>query len=215
MWTAFFMALNEETRQDLAGLEDPGFKALVVGSEVIFPPMQVGERAYHFDHAQISFLYQLQRFRGDVAKAAECVNKSLDWANKFLASRKFRSFRNAKLASMSVRNGDLVEWWWKYGLDGAKGKKEWYEGVCHLCHEKNEFETAEAEMFRNDDMTFAAKCKVCFQAIAIERKEIPQTHSREQVQFWSELGNRLAPKIERVQHEFTNEKFTFVEGDAA
>lgn len=207
--------MDPQTKQMTKELSEPGFKGLVIGQEILFPPMHVGEKAFHFNHIQIGFLYGLQKYSGDIEKSAQAVNQTMEWATKFIASRKFRQFRNAKLAAMSVRNGDLVEWWWKYGLDGAKGYKEWYEGVCHMCHEKNEFDVSEAEMCRTDDMTFDAKCKVCLQKIELEHKKEAKIHSREQVQFWSELGNRLSPKIERVQHEFSAEKFTFVSEDAA
>lgn len=196
-------------------LQEPGFKALVIGDQIIFPPMQVGEKAFHFNHVQIGFLYGMQKHRGDIEKAAMSVNKPFEWGQKFIASRKFKAFRNAKLAAMSVQNGDLVNWWWKYGLDGAKGYREWYEGICHLCHEKNEFDVSEIEMCRTDEMTLDVKCKVCLQPMEVEQKKEVLGRSREQVQFWSELGNRLAPKIERIHHEFTSEKFSFVSDDAA
>lgn len=207
--------MDSETKNMAKELSDPGFKGIVIGDQVIFPPLAVGEKAFHFDYLQIRFLYALQQCGGNMEEAAARVNRPMEWAQKFIGSRKFRAFRNAKLAAMSVRNGDLVEWWWKYGLDGAKGYREWYEGVCHLCHEKSEFEVAEAEMVRRDDMTFDAKCKVCLQEIEIELKKEGLPRTREQVQFWSELGNRLSPKIERVHHEFSAEKFTFVSEDAA
>lgn len=207
--------MDSELKSMVSALEDSANKALIVGNEVLFPPWELGGKVFHFNAIQTRFMYSLQTNGGDVEKAAIGCGKEVAWAQRFLASKKFKEFRNAKLASMAVRNGDLMEWWWKMGLDGAKGKIEWYEGVCHLCHAKNEYSVAEMEMTRNDDMKLCPSCKVCLQPVEAELKSEMFKPSREQVQFWSELGNRLSPKIERVQHQFSSENFSFVTGDAA
>lgn len=201
--------MNKEDRELANEIVDET-KAVVIGTEVCYAPLSVGGKSFHFDAYQIRFLWNLQRFKGNIEKSCDAISKSLEWANKFLTSRKFREFRNSKLASLSVTNGDLVEWWWQFGLDGAKGKKEWYEGVCQLCDESNVFTVTEAEMFRQDDMSLRATCKICLQPILIELHEEAFKPSREQVQFWSELGNRKVPKIERVQHEFSSETYNFI-----
>lgn len=195
-------------------LQDENSRAIVVGNEVVFPPWQVGGKPFHFDAYQTRFLYALQKNGGDLEKACRFIQKPMDWANKFIASRKFREFRNAKLSALAVRNGDLVEWWWEYGMDGAKGFRECYEGACHLCHEKNLYRPTEAEITRDDDMKLNVKCKVCLQGIDVDLKREEFKPSREQVQFWSELGNRLSPKIERVQHSFSKEIFSFGSGES-
>jgi hypothetical protein len=207
--------MDQELKGMVSALEDSANKALIVGNEVLFPPWELGGKVFHFNAVQTRFLYALQTNGGDVEKAALCCGKEVAWAQRFLASRKFKDFRNAKLASMSVRNGDLVEEWWKYGRDGMKGSREHYESVCHMCHEKNEYSVPEVEMTRNDDMKLNVSCKVCLQPVVPELKIEIFKPSREQVQFWSELGNRLSPKIERVQHQFSSENFSFVTGDAA
>lgn len=193
-------------------LEDENSRAIVIGNEVVFPPWQVGGKSFSFDAIQTRFLYALQKNQGSIERACDFVGRDMDWATKFLASRKFREFRNAKLSALSVRNGDLLEWWWKMGLDGAKGSLITYEGFCGTCTEKNVYTEAEAELTRRDDMTLACHCKVCLQPLPVEKVEIPFKPTREQVQFWQELGNRLSPKIERVQHEFSKETFVFSSG---
>lgn len=200
--------MDRDLAKEIAG-ED---KALIIGDVIMYPPMVVGDKSFHFNALQVRFLSAVQRYKGDLEKACQEVVQPTEWARKFIGSRKFRAFRNAKLAAASARNGDLADWWWETGLAGAKGVREWYEGQCSSCHEDNVFTTAEAEMMRDDDMKIKATCKICFQDIQVERKEEEFKPSREQVQFWSELGNRLAPKIERVQHQFSEEKFVFVEG---
>lgn len=203
------MALDPEDRKIANELAEGG-KALVVGDSIVYAPLRIGDRHFHFDAFQVRFLYALQKFGGNLEKSAEFCGKSLEWAKKFVISRKFREFRNAKLASSAVRNGDLLDWWWKTGLDGARGFREWYQGSCSICMSANIFETSEIEMFRQDDMTLKPTCKVCLQDITVDYMQEKFAPSREQVQMWSELGNRVAPKIERVQHEFTAENFSFV-----
>ena len=70
-------------------------------------------------------------------------------------------------------------------------------------------------MMRGDDMKFQAICKVCLQGVELLYRKERIQRSREQVAQWSELGNRLVPKIERVQHEFTHETFEFKEAEVA
>lgn len=100
------------------------------------------------------------------------------------------------------------------GLSGARGFREEYRGECKLCNEDNHFTVVEAEAFRQDDMSFRAICKVCLQPLAITYQREEFKPSREQVQFWSELGARWVPKIERVSHEFSTETFQFQTEDA-
>lgn len=205
--------MQKEDRE-LANEIMDGQKAIVVGDSVTYAPLSIGGRSFHFDSLQIRFLYALQKHKGNLGKACDFVGKSLEWANKFISSRKFKEFRNCKLASMSALNGDLISEWWQFGVDGMRGYKEWYEGNCSICNECNIFTMAEAEMFREDDMTFSAQCKVCMQPIGITHQKEPFKPTREQVQFWDGIGNRKVPKIERVQHEFSNEKMVFITEDA-
>lgn len=191
-----------------------GQKAIIIGNTVSYAPLSVGGKAYSFDAAQVRFLYALQKYQGNIETACNFVGRSMEWADKFITSRKFKEFRNAKLASMSAMNGDLVEWWWQFGMDGARGYKEWYEGICQICDECNVFTTAEASTFQDDSMKFNASCRICMQPISIEYKKEDFKPSREQVQFWSELGNRKVPKIERIQHEFSDTRMEFVTEDA-
>lgn len=173
-------------------------------------PFTIGEKTFYFDLVQRTFIVALQTYNGDIEKACRSAGKPLDWAQKFFSTRKFREFRNAKLRAMAQRAGNLVDWWWEMGLSGAKGFVEWYEGNCAICHEQNRFTTTEAEAFRDDAMQFKAQCKVCLQALEkIDYKSEEFKPSREQVQFWSEVGARVAPKIERISHEFSSDNFVF------
>lgn len=198
-----------EDQKELLKLAAGDSRAIRIGDSVLYPPVMVSGKAFQFDPWQNGFLYHLQASQGDMELACRKINKSIEWAQKFVSTRKFREFRNAKLQTLAIRAGDVVDWWWEMGLAGAKGFVEWWEGTCELCHEPNKFSTIEAESFRNEDMVLKAACKVCFQPLSLEYRKEEFKPSREQVQFWSELGNRVSPKIERVSHEFSSENFVF------
>lgn len=200
--------MTDEKKQLLA-LAAGDSRAIRIGDTVLYPPIMVGGRAFQFDAWQNGFLFALQKFNGDIQKASEFVGRDVAWGERFISTRKFREFRNAKIQAMSIKAGDVVDWWWEMGLSGAKGMIEWYEGSCDLCHEDNRFTTVEAEGFRKDDMSLAAVCKICLQPITIQFKQEAFRPSREQVQFWSEIGARVSPKIERIHHEFSKENFVF------
>lgn len=201
-----------EDEKSLLELAAGDTRAIRIGDQIIYPPVMVGGKAFQFDPWQNGFLFALAKFQGDMNAACRFINKPIEWAQKFITTRKFREFRNAKLQAMSVRAGNVLDWWWEMGLAGAKGYTEWYEATCAICHEENKFTMTEAETARQDDMSFKAVCKVCLQPVALEHKKEAFKPTREQVQFWAELGNRVSPKIERVQHEFSSETFTFEEG---
>lgn len=183
--------------------------AIIIGDRVEYPPLVVGERSFHFDAFQIRYIAALEQFKGDKIKACDWVGKSLDWANAFLESKKFNAFKRKKLALAGARNGSLADFWWKEVLDGAKGYKEWYVGSCQLCHEENLYEVSEAEMVRQDDMSFKASCKICMQPVKLDYHKEKFSPSREQVQCLQMIGDRKVPKIERIHHEFTSETFRF------
>jgi hypothetical protein len=173
-------------------------------------PFVIGEKTFYFSLQPRTFIVALQTYGGDIDKACRAAGTTLEWAKKFFSTRKFREFRNAKLRALAQRSGNLVEWWWEMGLSGARGYIEWYEGSCEICHEVNKFTTTEADSFKDDNMQIKATCKVCLQPIqAVEHKKEEFKPSREQVQFWSEIGNRVSPKIERISHEFSSENFVF------
>lgn len=205
--------MTDEQRQ-LLSMAAGDSRAIRIGTTVVYPPLMVGGRAFQFDAWQNGFLFALQKFNGDLEKACATVGKPLEWAEKFMSTRKFREFRNAKLNNNAVSTGALFEEWRDTGVAGMRGYWEWYEGSCQLCHEQNRFSIIEAESFRQDDMNFKAACKICFQPVAIEHKREDFKPTREQVQFWSEIGARVSPKIERVHHEFSKENFIFETEDA-
>lgn len=204
----------DDDKKALLNLAAGDSRAIRIGDSVLYPPMMVGAKAFQFDPWQNGFLYWLQELKGDMELACRKVGKSLEWGQRFISTRKFREFRNSKITNLAVNNGALLEEWREIGISGMRGYRDWYEGKCDLCHEDNQFSTTDIEVFRNDDMALLVSCKVCFQPITTEYKKEEFHPTREQVQFWSEIGNRVSPKIERVQHEFSNENFVFAEKES-
>lgn len=200
--------------EDLSLRSTANSTALVIGDQVFFQALFADARPFVFTKAQMEFLFSLQETKS-IETACAVVNKSPEWAKLFLSSRKFRTFRNAKLQEASVKNGITIEWWYQFGKEISQGYVECYSGECSMCHEKPIFTVYEAESFRQDDMSIKAQCPVCFIAIAIELKHEDFTPTREQVVAWQELGARLVPKIERVQHEFAKENFVFESSESA
>jgi hypothetical protein len=191
-------------------------RGLVIGDRTYFAPINQDDKPFYFNQLQTRFLFFLQKFEGKVEKACAAVDQPVEWAGKFFSSRKWRQYRDHLLATASVRNGSMRNWWWQMAIDGAKGYREWYEYECALCHEKAELTPAMASMYQNDDMKFEAQCQLCQTKVDLVYKQEPFKPSREQVQFFSEIGSRIEPKVERRIHELSDETFVFVpEGDAA
>jgi hypothetical protein len=208
---------NDEQKEQAKELETDTARGLVIGDRTYFAPINADGRPFYFNALQTRFLYFLQKFEGNTQKACKAVEQTPEWAAKFFSTRKWREYRNHLLATSSVRNGSIRNWWWNYAMDGAKGFKEWYEANCPLCNEHHEFSVPEAEMFRNDDMKFEAQCRLCQNPMPIEYKSEEFHPTREQVQFFSEIGARIEPKVERRIHELSDETYVFVppEGEAA
>jgi len=190
-----------------------GTGPLVISDDCIeYPPLAVGSRYFRFNLSQVRFMAALSETR-DIERSAAVAGKSVDWARDFLRTVKFRRFQRARLAMEGVRNGDLAEEWWRMGLEGMRGKRVSYRGVCGICCQEREWTDLEISMMTDDSMTISASCEVCLQPMAVERVEQVFKPSREQVQFWDGIGARVEPKRERVMHEFIDETFHFVFDD--
>lgn len=197
--------MADDFRQDLKA-QDPN--ALVIGDKVFVQGLSAGGKLFVFTRHQMQFLLALQKLKSPEA-AAISVNQTEDWAKKFLSSRKFKSYVANKMQEFSVKNGMTVEWWMQFGKWLADGKKTYFEGVCAYCADAVQFSPYEAEVFRQDDMTFAAECPLCFKPILLKEITEPFHPTREMVEGWKEVGSRILPKVERVHHEFSKEEFTF------
>ena len=159
----------------------------------------------------MEFLWALQQMKA-VSAAAIAVGKDEPWATKFLQSRKFRSFRNAKILESSIKNGLTIEWWYEFGKNLTEGEKVRWLGNCVTCADVFEFNAYEVEEQRTDDMAVALPCPVCSSPLSLKQDVVPFKPTREQVEGWKELGSRLTPKIERVHHQFSNEEIVFENG---
>ena len=182
--------------------------ALIIGGEVKTVGLAVSGKLFVFSHPQMQFLLNLQKMK-NVTAAALSVDKTEEWAQSFLKSRKFREYIHCKMQEYSVKNGLTVEWWYQFGKWVADGYREYYLVGCPSCNYQGQMPEYEVETFRQDDLSLDVPCPVCYKAAVTELKHEVFTPTREQVEGWKELGNRLIPKIERVHHQFENTTIEF------
>lgn len=183
--------------------------ALTIGGEVKVVGMGVGGKLFVFSANQQSFLMNLQKLKS-VHAAALAVGKDEIWGQKFLKSQKFRKYLNLKLQAFSDRNGLDVDWWYAFGKKLAEGVEEVYSAHCPGCELDWEMSAYEAESARTDDMELKAECPACMHS-PVSLLKVSKTFSptREQVEGWKELGSRLIPKVERVNHSFEKSEYIF------
>lgn len=197
------------TGDDGNGLRSPGLPAIIIGKEMIFAPVQSGNKSYWFSSTQVQFLLAHQRLKNIDAAALE-VGKDSDWAKRFLSSKKWRAFRDAKLELARAQNGITLDRLMQFNEWTLAGKRTWYDAECKVCKLTEEWSVTQAEMTRNDEMQFDAKCEGCFGPITLTAKEEKFTPTREQVVVWQEDLARIWPKAERVHHTFEKSEFEFV-----
>ena len=183
--------------------------ALKLGNEIYPRAFYASGKAYVFSQPQLVFLSTLEKTH-DLQASAHQAKWDLEQAKRFLSSRKFRSFRNGKMHEFSIRQGVTVEWWYEFGKNLTEGKRTFFEGECTICKTKHEFNEYEVESSKDDNLEVHMQCPNCLQEIIVNQREEEFFPSREQVEGWKEFGSRLIPKVERVQHEFSDENFKFV-----
>lgn len=182
--------------------------ALVIGTQVFVNALSADGKPFVFTRDQMEFFLALQKLKA-VQPAALSINKDEEWANRFLASKKFKAFIACKMQELSIKNGITVEWWYQFGKNIATGYRTYYGGFCDACKKDLEFTEYEAESCRGDDMVLQAQCPDCEAPIALQKRHESFRPTREQVEGWKELGSRLIPKIERVQHEYDKTNIEF------
>lgn len=185
-------------------------KPIYCGEIAVYAPLQVGDKPFHFDAIRIRFIAALQKYQGDLEKACNAVGKTLDWGKEFVSSRKYRQFMRKSLALAGAKQGNLANEWWEMGIAGMRGYRELYIGKCELCHEETRLSSMEYAMLQDDNMVAKPTCEICLQPITLTRETEPYKPTREMVQHWDGIGARVVPKVERVQHEFSDEKYSFV-----
>lgn len=182
--------------------------AIVVGSQVFVSALSADGKPFVFTRDQMEFFLALKKLKA-VQPAALSVGKDEAWANKFLASRKFKSFIAAKMQELQIKSGITVEWWYQFGKHLATGYRDFYVGTCGKCLKVQEYSTYEIEAARDDDMEIHATCPDCLEPVQVSRHSEAFRATREMVEGWKELGSRLIPKIERVQHEYDKTEISF------
>lgn len=182
--------------------------ALVIGNDVFFQAIFAGDKPFVFKRKQMEFLYALKQMK-NIDVAAMSVGETEEWARNFLSSRKFKTFRDAKIEESGIQNSLSPQWWNQWGKWCANGKRDFYQGRCTVCIKDYEWTEYQAEANRNDDLQFQAECPVCFSPVQLEKKSEAFKPTREQVEAWKELGQRIVGKIERVNNPFEYETFVF------
>lgn len=182
--------------------------SLTIGGEVKAVGLAVSGKLFVFTPNQQNFLLNLQKMK-NVTAAALSVGKTEEWGNAFLKSAKFRKYLSLKMKAFSDRNGLDVDWWYQFGKWLTDAYREFYAVSCPSCGFKYEMDEYEVETFRTDDMTLAIECAACFKPVVAEKCREAFKPTREQVEGWKEIGSRLIPKTERVQHSYENVDIIF------
>lgn len=164
-------------------------------------------RAIRFTSQEKAFLVALDQTHNP-EEAAASIGKDASWALAFFRKPKIHEWITQVAAEEAARQGMTVRWWFNFAKNGMRGKEEFWEGECSTCHLKQ-------KSFLEPDEA-VAPCLACEAPVLMNLVEKPVKLTREQVVIWQEVGSRLVPKIERIQHEFESTSFVFkTQGDAA
>jgi len=188
-------------------------KAFWIGGDIHFAPMHLNGHYFSFKPDQTMFLHFLKKYEGSIEKASFAVGWSMEDVGKFFSTRKWRQYKEMLLAKFATRNGDLVDFWWDFMLDGARGYVERYEGACDLCKQDYKLSPAQAAQYQDENLDSKFSCMICKQPVALALTKEEFKPSREQVQCASEIGQRVEPKRERVHHTFSDETYVFSGGE--
>lgn len=202
--------------------------SLYVGGEIKVVALNVAGRMFVFTPNQQAFLMSLQKLKS-VHAAALSIGKDEEWGRKFLASRKFREYLSLKMKSFSDRNGLDVDWWYGFGKNLTDGYREFYAVRCEVtaavegeiaavsglggCGYVGEMDLYAAESNRSEEMDLVIPCPACLAPMKYELVREEFKPSREQVEGWKTLGDRIIPKVERVHHQFENSEILFETND--
>lgn len=141
--------------------------------------------------------------------AAQAIGKSVEWAHAFFNRPKISAWSTHVAAQVAAKNGMTQHWWYAMMLAVVRGKMTWWEGECATCHvkQKTYLEPGDAKGISS------AKCLGCGSDVLMNLTEQVIRLDRQQMTALQELGARIAPKIERISHEFTGETFEFTARD--
>lgn len=135
-------------------------------------------------------------------KAAEAVGKDISWANAFFKRPKIQEWMSYIAKQQAAVSGMTIGWIRAEMMSVYLGYKLFWEGECSLCHVKQK-SWVEPE----DDSTLP--CLACQTPVQMQEIREPIKKDRQQALMLQEMANRIDPKIERVQHEFSSEQFHF------
>ena len=157
-------------------------------------------KVFPFSVLEDKFLVALSESH-DITQAATKIGKDVAWARRFFNKPKNREWISLKSRQHAAKSGTTQEWWYSYGRAVLAGKFEWWEGVCTCgCKVKTYLEPMNESTM---------PCYLCSSPVLMTHNEIAIKPTREQITVWQELGARAVPKIERIQHEFSDAEFIF------
>ena len=189
-------------------------QSLTVGDRTFVPSFLADGKSFCFSDNQIQFLLAHQKTK-NLEMAAQICGKDADWAKRFIGSKKFRQYVASKMNEFSVKNGLTVEWWYQFGKAVMDGKVERFGYECKECGFSGAFNSYEVESSRDDEMVMHVECQACYKPVVpmLQREAVIVT--REQMEAWKEIGQRIIPKIERVHHQFEKSEFVFESEESA
>jgi hypothetical protein len=191
-----------------------GVKGLEVGDDLYYAPLVAGGRPFHFKPDQRKFVYLLLKSRDLKTVCAE-VGWSEEKAQRFFRCRKWLEYKELLKVREFVDKGRIKSEWWEFIVDGMRGYKERWMGVCELCHEEYVLPPSIAEQYRDDNMQMVFECRMCKSPVKLEHLKEEFRPSREQVQCAAEAGARVEPKVERKINEFSTDTIAFMEAEVA
>jgi hypothetical protein len=215
-WEAsiFFMDTNEKKVMK-AAMDVPGsIKGFFSVDRLYCHPLSASGRTFHFSVPQTRFVVALLK-TNSCAEACDAAGWSEEQAERFFRCRKWLEYRELLKVSDFVDKGQIKMEWWDFVVDGMRGYKERWQGVCDLCHEEYSIPAKVAEQYRDDSMKMVFECRLCKTPINLQYLKEEFHPSREQVQCAAEAGSRVEPKVERKINEFSTDTIAFMEAEVA
>lgn len=161
---------------------------------------------YHFTATEEAFLIALTELN-DVPAALLKIDKDAEWGRRFFAKPKVREWISLKTRQFAAKAGTTQEWFFAFGRAVLAGKMEWWDSKCA----EDGWRVRLYAKPEEDRMGVPSiDCAICGKALIANYFSAQMKPSREQIEVWKELGARVAPKIERIQHEFEDADFVFM-----
>lgn len=178
-------------------------RVLSVGGRFYAP---TGNKVFSFTQLEEEFLAALSA-NPSVELALQTIGKDEEWGKRFFQNPKIREWISIKCAQHAAKSGTTQEWFFAQLRAVWEGREEWWVAECEE-HNWKVQQYTQPEEFHNGKPSL--NCGICGNPIEAKHFERPIKPSREQMEALKEAGARVAPKIERIQHEFEDADFVFM-----